>query len=280
MTGIMHKATDSPFDAIRQVRPDGSEFWSARDLAEAMTYDQWRNFESAVSRAQAAAINQGYSPVEHLAGVSKMVEVGNGATRAISDYHLTRFGAYLTVMNGDPRKPEVAAAQAYFAIKTREAEIASTPDITTAAGVLAMAEQFAATARALVASEARIAELAPKAEVAERLLDADGDLSVGDAAKALTRAGVKVGADRLFKALDKRWIYRGADGRWRVYQSAIESGHMSVLPQSHYHPRTGVLVLDPPQPRVTPKGLAKLMRESGVEVADPVEFSPAIGGQA
>ena len=34
----------SPFDTIRQTRPDGSEFWSARDLMEAMQYDRWENF--------------------------------------------------------------------------------------------------------------------------------------------------------------------------------------------------------------------------------------------
>lgn len=124
----------------------------------------------------------------------------------------------------------------------------------------------AETAREL--AEAKVAEMAPKVEVAERLLDADGDLSVGDAAKALTRAGVKVGESRLFAALNnKGWIYRAqGDGRWRVYQAAIESGHMSVLPTSHYHPKTGVLVLDPPQPRVTPKGLQRLLADHGALV--------------
>lgn len=113
----------------------------------------------------------------------------------------------------------------------------------------------------LAAKDAQIAELAPRAEVADRLLDADGDLSVADAAKALTRAGIDTGATRLFAQLERmRWIYRGqSDGRWRVYQSAIETGWMSVIPQSHHHPRTGELVMDPPQPRVTPKGLQRLM---------------------
>lgn len=115
----------------------------------------------------------------------------------------------------------------------------------------------------LQAKDERIAELEPQAAVATKLLDADGDLSVRDAAQSLTRAGVKVGAGRLFKELEARgWIKRAVgDGRYRVMQSAIESGYMSVLPQSHYHPKTGVLVLDPPQPRVTPKGLQRLLAD-------------------
>lgn len=113
--------------------------------------------------------------------------------------------------------------------------------------------------------DARIAELEPKAEVADKLLDAEGDLSVRDAAQSLTRAGVKVGERRLFSYLStKGWIKRAVgDGRYRVMQAAIEAGYMSVLPQSHYHPRTGVLVVDAPQPRVTPKGLQKLLTECG-----------------
>ena len=111
----------SPFDAIRQVRPDGSEFWSSRDLADAMTYDQWRNFASAIGRARVSLANQGYEVEDHVAGASKMVQIGSGSQRAVDDFHLTRFGAYLVVMNGDPRKPEVAAAQAYFAEALRAA---------------------------------------------------------------------------------------------------------------------------------------------------------------
>lgn len=115
----------------------------------------------------------------------------------------------------------------------------------------------------LAAADERIAELEPKAEVADKLLDAEGDLSVRDAAQSLTRAGIKVGERRLFAELDRRgWIKRAlGDGRYRVMQSAIDAGYMSVLPQSHYHPKTGVLVLDPPQPRITPKGLQRLLSD-------------------
>ena len=122
--------------------------------------------------------------------------------------------------------------------------------------------------RMLEAKDERIAELEPKAELADKLLDAEGDLSVKDAAQSLTRAGIKVGQNRLFSLLERHyhWIGRAAgDGRYRVMQAAIESGWMSVLPQSHYHPKTGVLVLDPPQPRVTPKGLQRILVDQGAD---------------
>lgn len=115
----------------------------------------------------------------------------------------------------------------------------------------------------LEAKDARIAILEPKAEVADKLLEASGDLSVRDAAQVLTRAGIKVGERRLFSALAvKGWIKRAVgDGRYRAIQKAVDAGWVSVLPQSHYHPRTGELVLDPPQIRVTPKGLQRLLSE-------------------
>ncbi|EFG75279.1 BRO family, N-terminal domain protein [Mycobacterium parascrofulaceum ATCC BAA-614] len=117
------------------------------------------------------------------------------------------------------------------------------------------------SARRVAELTERVAELEPQAAVATKLLDAEGDLSVRDAATSLTRAGIKIGAGRLFAELERRgWIKRAlGDGRYRVMQKAIETGYMSVLPQSHYHPKTGVLVLDPPQPRVTPKGLQRLL---------------------
>lgn len=117
----------------------------------------------------------------------------------------------------------------------------------------------------LAAKDQEIAELKPRAEVADQLLEADGDLSVGDTAQVLTRAGIKTGRGRLFATLEgKTWIYRNrGDHRYRVSQRAIDAGWMSVLPQSHYHPKTGELVLDPPQPRVTPKGLQRLLTDLG-----------------
>ncbi|MGW5518465.1 hypothetical protein [Nocardia africana] len=114
----------SPFDAIRRTQLDGSEFWSARELMPLLGYDKWERFAEAVSRAVAALTAQG---VDVEANVSRLREPIAKTTR--EDFHLSRFAAYQVAMCGDPRKPEVAAALAYFAIRTREAEVARAIDM-------------------------------------------------------------------------------------------------------------------------------------------------------
>lgn len=110
-------------------------------------------------------------------------------------------------------------------------------------------------------AEAELAAVTPKAEAWDSLANATGDYSVADAAKMLSRHPlIKVGQQRLFTLLDQMgWTYRRQlDFRWTVYQSAVDTGWLTELASSHYHPRTGELVLDAPQVRVTAKGLGEL----------------------
>lgn len=121
-------------------------------------------------------------------------------------------------------------------------------------------------ARALVTAQGvierkdeHIAALTPRAEAWDERASAVGDYDVADAAKILARAGVETGRTRLFTQLaDLRWIHRGHHGKWVAYQSAVDAGYLTERPQSHHHPRTGDLVLDPPQVRVTVRGLERL----------------------
>lgn len=113
---------NSPFDAIKLTRPDGSEYWSARDLAPLMGYPRWNEFRTPLDRAMVAARNQGIDVNNNFRASTEVKKPGQRGP-AGADFELTRFAAYLTAMNGDPNKPEVAAAQAYFAIQTHVAEV-------------------------------------------------------------------------------------------------------------------------------------------------------------
>jgi DNA-damage-inducible protein D len=116
--------TQTPdFDSIKQINPYGVEYWSARDLMPLLGYKKWQKFEDAIKRAMTACTQSGNIANQHFTDAGKTSPMPHGGVRAKADYNLSRFACYLIAQNGDPRKPEIAAAQAYFAASTRAHEI-------------------------------------------------------------------------------------------------------------------------------------------------------------
>jgi DNA-damage-inducible protein D len=120
-SGIPHT---SPFDAIRHIDENRNEYWSARELYKVLGYTEWRNFHNVViKRAMKACEENGQAAREHFVRSYKVSIGGQGAKQKISDLQLSRYAAYLVVMNGDPSMPVVAHGQTYFAIQTRRQEL-------------------------------------------------------------------------------------------------------------------------------------------------------------
>lgn len=99
------------------------ECWSARDLQSLLGYAKWENFSKVIEKAKESCLQVGHNVADHFPDVRKMVAIGSGAEKEIDDILLTRYACYLIAQNGDPRKPQIAFAQNYFAVQTRRAEL-------------------------------------------------------------------------------------------------------------------------------------------------------------
>jgi DNA-damage-inducible protein D len=114
---------EKSFEDLKHFNQHGAEYWNAREIQPMLGYSQWRRFEDAIKRAMISCEKSGNNPAYHFAGAGKMIELAKGAIREVPDYQLSRFACYLIAQNGDPRKPEIANAQKYFAVQTRRQEL-------------------------------------------------------------------------------------------------------------------------------------------------------------
>lgn len=221
----------SPFDSIMLLDHNGQERWSARDLQQLMGYERWERFDEVVQRAKDAVTASGLDPLDHFRGAAKVINGGRWGRQQVSDYRLTRFGAYHVALAGDGRKPEVAAAKTYFAVKTREAELAQAPepDVASPEGILALAEKYVEAARELVNTKKELAVAKPKAGKWDAFCNSDKLIDMNAAAKALADVTGGLGRTKFMELLrraDIRFL-QVQNGRL-PYESHIKAGRAKV----------------------------------------------------
>ncbi|MFA5640778.1 MAG: DNA damage-inducible protein D [Bacteroidales bacterium] len=123
MTKELINQNSNLFEQIKRTDENSNEFWTARTLAKALEYTDFRNFLTVIEKAKEACVNSGQPIKNHLVEFNEMVPIGSGAERSMPSYKLSRYACYLIVQNADPSKEIVALGQTYFAVQTRLQEI-------------------------------------------------------------------------------------------------------------------------------------------------------------
>jgi len=105
---LFHVDDDRPsFEVLGQT--NGGKFWYARDFMHMLGYESYQAFQKPINKAIATCTALNIPVVENFEQVRREIEGEN-----VQDIKLTRFACYLVAVNGDVKKPQVAAAQAYF----------------------------------------------------------------------------------------------------------------------------------------------------------------------
>ena len=116
MNDAPERASESPFHLEPQKpgfeamgHENSFRFWWASELALLLGYESLHSFRKAIERAMVTLTSLNVPIFENIIQEQRIVD-----GKTVNDYKLSRFACYLAAMNGDPKKVEVARAQAYF----------------------------------------------------------------------------------------------------------------------------------------------------------------------
>ena len=107
-------------DFESSARDNGFHYWRSSVLMKHLGYDQHKLFTKAIQDAMRACLALGIHTEDHFERITN--EDGQ------YEYKLSRFACFMVAMNGDPRRPEVAGAQAYFAMIAEAVRAVSDPE--------------------------------------------------------------------------------------------------------------------------------------------------------
>ncbi|MEZ4778086.1 MAG: damage-inducible protein [Flavobacteriaceae bacterium] len=89
---------------------NGMRFWWASDFSNMLGYSNLRSFTNPINKAIQSCMSASISFHDDFIRQKRIID---GVE--IDDYKLSRFACYMVAMNSDPKKPQVAKAQVYFA---------------------------------------------------------------------------------------------------------------------------------------------------------------------
>lgn len=126
---LFHKVNQGSMSDIQQLEDcnisfedfknqNGITYWWASDMMSMLGYPNMKSFQKVLDRATKALVSLNIPHYDNIITFKREI---NGIEQV--DFKLTRFACYLVAMNADPKKPEVARAQAYFIQQTRMFEI-------------------------------------------------------------------------------------------------------------------------------------------------------------
>jgi len=237
----------TPFDfdgqSVRVVTIDGEPWFVLADLTRVLGLSQFRTdrLDDGVIRSH---------PISDSLGRTQNATI------------VSEPGMYEVVIRSD--KPNAAAFRRWITTDVlpsirKTGQYGNAPALT---GPELIATALIEAQKVIEQSKAEVAELTPRAEAWDVMVSANGDYSVDEAAKILSRDDlIEIGRTRLFSFMaDAGWIYRqGHRNRWHAYQTAISAGRLvERMGAAFLNSRTGEMEVAAPTIRVTPKGLEDL----------------------
>lgn len=115
---VIHNSENNSLSFEDFKQENGITYWWASDLMKMLGYPNMKSFQKVLDRTTKAFVSLNIPHYENI-----LAETRNIDGETFQDFKLTRFACYMSVMNGDPKKVEVAQAQVYFAQQTRKFEL-------------------------------------------------------------------------------------------------------------------------------------------------------------
>ena len=104
----------SDFEQIKKLEEDGQEYWTSREVCNALGYSTYQKFTRILNKAIAVANGKGMKTADHFNQTVEMVKLGSGTYRKVENMHLSRMACLIIAENADGKKNSGANCKRVF----------------------------------------------------------------------------------------------------------------------------------------------------------------------